>query len=138
MEAVNRITKGFLGGRKGETLPSRFVPEQLDDFAWENDRVAFRMYGSKMWMISKKRCGSGIDVWGKMVRYPSSTSGLPANIITKRQARARICIRTVERLGVAAWVIWWAANVFGQIAQIIRQAHKRIIGGRQLPNKGHL
>ena len=26
-------------------------------------------------------------------------------------------------------------NVFGQIAQIIRQAHERIIGGRQLPNK---
>ena len=26
-------------------------------------------------------------------------------------------------------------NVLGQIAQIIRQAHERIIGGRQLPNK---
>ena len=29
-------------------------------------------------------------------------------------------------------------NVLGQIAQIIRQAHERIIGGRQLPNKGRL
>ena len=27
-------------------------------------------------------------------------------------------------------------NVLGQIAQIVRQAHERIIGGRQLPNKG--
>ena len=29
-------------------------------------------------------------------------------------------------------------NVLGQIAQIIRQAHERIIGGRQLPHKGRL
>ena len=23
----------------------RFVPERLDDYAWENDRIAFRIYG---------------------------------------------------------------------------------------------
>jgi hypothetical protein len=23
-----------------------------------------------MWTMPKKRCGSGIDVWGKKVRYP--------------------------------------------------------------------
>jgi len=49
---------------------ARFVPERLDDFAWENDRIAFRMYGPKMWTIPSKRCGSGIDVWVKKVRYP--------------------------------------------------------------------
>ena len=49
---------------------ARFVPERLDDFAWENDRVAFRMYGPKMWTMPEKRCGSGIDVWVKKVRYP--------------------------------------------------------------------
>lgn len=49
---------------------ARFVPERLDDFAWENDRIAFRMYGPAMWEIPKKRCGSGIDVWVKKVRYP--------------------------------------------------------------------
>jgi len=49
---------------------ARFVPERLDDFAWENDRVAFRMYGPKMWTMPKKRSSSGIDVWVKKVRYP--------------------------------------------------------------------
>lgn len=48
----------------------RFVPERMDDFAWENDRVAFRMYGPALWSIPKKRCSSGIDVWVKKVRYP--------------------------------------------------------------------
>jgi hypothetical protein len=52
----------------------RFVPERLDDFAWENDRIAFRVYGPglqnreracKDYMIS-----SGIDTWVKKVRYP--------------------------------------------------------------------
>jgi rhamnogalacturonyl hydrolase YesR len=49
---------------------ARFVPERLDDFAWENDRIAFRVYGPKLWSMPPKRCGSGIDVWVKKVRYP--------------------------------------------------------------------
>lgn len=48
----------------------RFVPERMDDFAWENDRVAFRMYGPALWEDPAKRCGSGVDVWVKKVRYP--------------------------------------------------------------------
>jgi len=48
----------------------RFVPERMDDFAWENDRVAFRVYGPKLWEDPAKRCSSGIDVWVKKVRYP--------------------------------------------------------------------
>lgn len=45
----------------------RFVPERKDDFAWENDRVAFRAYGPAL------RAGaedSGIDCWLKRVNYP--------------------------------------------------------------------
>jgi unsaturated rhamnogalacturonyl hydrolase len=56
-----------------EQAPSAFcrlVPERMDDFAWENDRVAFRVYGPKLWQDPAKRCGSGIDVWVKKVRYP--------------------------------------------------------------------
>lgn len=45
----------------------RFVPERLDDFAWENDKVAFRAYGMAA------RDGDedgGIDCWLKRVHYP--------------------------------------------------------------------
>ena len=43
----------------------RFVPERLDDFAWENDRVAFRMYGPA---LKKELNSSGVDVWAKRTR----------------------------------------------------------------------
>lgn len=46
---------------------ARYVPERADDFAWENDLVAFRTYGPAL------RSGpenSGIDCWFKRVPYP--------------------------------------------------------------------
>ncbi|MGD9109534.1 MAG: DUF4861 family protein, partial [Phycisphaerales bacterium] len=45
-----------------------FVPQRKDDFAWENDRIAFRMYGPELQRT--ELTSSGIDVWVKSVRYP--------------------------------------------------------------------
>ncbi|MCF7957922.1 MAG: glycoside hydrolase family 88 protein, partial [Phycisphaerae bacterium] len=45
----------------------RFVPEREDDFAWENDLIAFRMYGPGLW---KDAVNSGVDCWFKRVPYP--------------------------------------------------------------------
>ncbi|MDZ8119182.1 DUF4861 family protein [Pontiella agarivorans] len=45
----------------------RYVPERSDDFAWENDKIAFRMYGPT---FRKGREDSGIDCWLKRVDYP--------------------------------------------------------------------
>lgn len=41
----------------------RAVPERKDDFAWENDRIAFRMYGPAL--EADGEISSGIDVWAK-------------------------------------------------------------------------
>ena len=41
----------------------RFVPERLDDYAWENDRIAFRIYGPAL--IAKDGPSNGLDVWIK-------------------------------------------------------------------------
>jgi hypothetical protein len=52
---------------------ARFVPERLDDIAWENDRIAHRMYGAALNTPAagmERLRGSGIDVWGKRVTYP--------------------------------------------------------------------
>jgi len=54
---------------------SRFVPERTDDYAWENDRVAFRTFGpTAQQMIEQKIKGgtltSGMDAWLKKVDYP--------------------------------------------------------------------
>jgi hypothetical protein len=42
---------------------ARFVPERYDDFAWENDKVAHRMYGKAL--ESRKDNAYGTDVWVK-------------------------------------------------------------------------
>jgi hypothetical protein len=44
----------------------RFVPERRDDFAWENDKVAFRVYGPA---APLKGHSSGVDAWFKKVDY---------------------------------------------------------------------
>ena len=46
---------------------ARLVPERKDDLAWENDKVAYRIYGPAL------RAGpedSGIDIWCKRVATP--------------------------------------------------------------------
>jgi len=53
----------------------RFVPERIDDFAWENDRVAFRTYGPEAQRITESgqpggTLSSGMDCWLKAVSYP--------------------------------------------------------------------
>lgn len=45
----------------------RFVPERLDDFAWENDKIAFRAYGPA---ARERSENSGFDCWLKRVDYP--------------------------------------------------------------------
>lgn len=45
---------------------ARHVPERLDDVAWENDRIAFRVYGPAL--EDHQKTGSGIDVWTKSTR----------------------------------------------------------------------
>lgn len=54
---------------------SRFVPERIDDYAWENNKVAFRTYGPKAQKLTEEKnkegtLSSGIDAWLKRVDYP--------------------------------------------------------------------
>jgi rhamnogalacturonyl hydrolase YesR len=52
------------GPARGAKAYARFVPERMDDFAWENDRIAFRMYGPAL-IKGEGTISSGIDVWVK-------------------------------------------------------------------------
>lgn len=52
----------------------RFVPERTDDFTWENDKVAFRVYGpTAQQLVEDSKPGGtysgGIDCWLKKVDY---------------------------------------------------------------------
>lgn len=49
------------------TTFARFVPERNDDFAWENDLVAFRAYGPFAREFAEN---AGLDCWLKRVKTP--------------------------------------------------------------------
>ena len=56
IESMTRTTMAY----------GRFVPEREDDFTWENDKVAFRIYGPSS---GGKGSVSGVDPWFKKVDY---------------------------------------------------------------------
>lgn len=74
-------------GRQAEsklTTYSRFVPERTDDYAWENDKVAFRTYGPEAQRLVESNepggtLSSGIDLWLKCVDYPVIDKWYAAN-----------------------------------------------------------
>lgn len=43
-------------------VSARHVPERLDDFAWENDLAAYRMYGPA---LASQNPSNGVDLWFK-------------------------------------------------------------------------
>lgn len=67
---------------------SRFVPERTDDYTWENNKVAFRMYGpTAQKMIEDNIKGgtlsSGVDAWLKRVDYPIINKWYKKTLIDK-------------------------------------------------------
>lgn len=55
---------------------ARYVQERLDDFAWENDKLANRTYGPALaapapaGVVKEVLVTSGLDLWFKRVPYP--------------------------------------------------------------------
>lgn len=67
------------------TTYARFVPERIDDFAWENDKVAFRTYGPEAQRLVEEgkeggTLSSGIDLWFKKVNYSIIDSWYAKNV----------------------------------------------------------
>ena len=78
----------FAGCQKEAMQPrvyGRFVPERKDDFAWENEYAAFRMYGPA---LRPENPSNGVDLWLKATPalvvdnfyYREHVLGLPYHI----------------------------------------------------------
>ncbi len=65
---IEPLTPPTGDARRPRAIAYRAV-ERLDDILWENDRVAFRIYGPAL-EAKEPPSGSGIDVWAKRVRWP--------------------------------------------------------------------
>lgn len=59
--ATYRIKPGTPAPVKAKTF-GRLVPERKDDFAWENDFAAYRMYGPA---LANENPSNGVDYWSK-------------------------------------------------------------------------
>lgn len=73
--------------KSSNTTYARFVPERIDDFTWENDRVAFRTYGPEAQRLVEEgkeggTLSSGIDLWLKKVNYSIIDSWYAKNVAT--------------------------------------------------------
>ncbi|MBA0883879.1 DUF4861 family protein [Flavobacterium undicola] len=72
--------------KSSNTTYARFVPERIDDFAWENDRVAFRTYGPQAQRLVEEgkeggTLSSGIDLWFKKVNHSIIDSWYAKNVV---------------------------------------------------------
>ena len=61
-ESMQLIIKEGTPGPQTAKAFGRYVPERKDDFAWENDRIAFRMYGPA---LANENPSNGVDIWMK-------------------------------------------------------------------------
>ncbi len=66
--------KATINIKNYKTTYSRLVPERIDDYTWENDKIAFRTYGPEAERLVKEglaggTLSSGIDLWLKKVDY---------------------------------------------------------------------
>jgi len=64
---ANEEIQLVIKARRADSIASktfgRYVPERFDDFAWENDVVAFRMYGKAL--EGREDDAQGMDIWAK-------------------------------------------------------------------------
>lgn len=68
VEAGGHATYTVAAGTRGEYVRrtyGRQVPERYDDYAWENDKIACRLYGPALETSPEKLITPGIDVWVK-------------------------------------------------------------------------
>jgi len=67
IDANSSVKFGIQKGKSTAITPKtygRYVPERKDDFAWENDKIAHRMYGKAL-EKSPSEMAYGMDVWVK-------------------------------------------------------------------------
>jgi unsaturated rhamnogalacturonyl hydrolase len=81
---VMNLPQGFSRPQTKECVYGRHVPERYSDFAWENDRIAFRMYAKE---LEWETVSPGIDVWVKKVRTPMMDN-LYKNVQAKKSYHA--------------------------------------------------
>jgi hypothetical protein len=102
------------GGKKTKTeqlskVYARFVPERKDDFAWENDKIAFRMYGPAL--EAQNEISSGIDVWVKSVSHLILDKWYAGADYHKNHGEGLDCYKVGPSRGCGGLALWDGAKM---------------------------
>lgn len=118
---------------KTQRVFGRFVPERKDDFAWENEYAAFRMYGPA---LRPENPSNGVDLWLKASSelivdsfyYREHTLGLPYHI---NYGKGLDCYKVGHTAGAGGLVVIANGKTYVGGAydrwEIIKQTSKKLI-----------
>lgn len=100
MQVIYRFCKGKPSAIQPKVF-CRYVPERKDDFAWENDLAAYRMYGPA---LAVEGSNNGVDLWLKNTEelvvdsfyYKDLTLGMPYHV---NHGKGIDCYKVADKLG---------------------------------------
>jgi hypothetical protein len=84
----------------------RYVPERFDDIAWENDRIAFRVYGPALQVHPGDGPESGQDVWVKSTRDMVINGWYKRNDYHRDHGQGLDCYEVGKSRGCGGIGIW--------------------------------
>ena len=86
---------------------ARYVPERHDDFAWESDRIAHRIFGKALetWQ-EEPLTSSGVDVWIKRTRNLIVNEMYRTRTLLRHERRAQDDYRVGKTRGCGGLGIW--------------------------------
>lgn len=132
---------------KVQRVFGRFVPERKDDFAWENEYAAFRMYGPA---LAPENPSNGVDLWLKAspelivdtFYYRETEQGLPYHI---NYGKGLDCYKVGHTAGCGGLAIiaddkLWIAGPYSRY-EILYQDNERLtfrLEYDSVPVAGHL
>lgn len=93
----------------------RHAPDRLDDYLWENDKAAWRIYGPGVSQPPPKGEGlvsSGIDVWSKKVRYPIIDKWLKLGRYHKDSGEGMDAYKVGTACGAGGFAVWRGGKAF--------------------------
>lgn len=94
----------------------RWVPERFDDFAWESDKIAYRIYGPQLEIVEP--ASSGVDVWPKRTpnlivnKWYQIAQSINSNYYHYDHGEGLDCYKVGHTQGCGGTAIWANGKLF--------------------------
>ena len=93
----------------------RYVPERMDDIAWENDRIGFRVFGPALAVHPGDGPESGMDVWVKSTRAMVINERYKGNDYHRNHGDGMDCYETGHSRGCGGLGVWTNGRLYNAL-----------------------